>query len=148
MRTWKYSSVFCEVIAINYYVTKLLNFALDQGIAIQLTSDLSPDAVSIAFPNRRMIIINSNWRDQTQLPFVVAHEIGHIMNGDPTIAYFHPSKTKVEAGANQWAVNELLELYCQDVDQEHFNQVRFMECFHIPDYLNDYIAEVVPSHYK
>ena len=45
---------------------------------------------SVALPKKKLIVINQNCRNKYELPFIVGHEIGHIMNGDSDsgVAYY------------------------------------------------------------
>lgn len=43
---------------------------------------------SVALPDKKIIVINQNCKNKNELPFIVGHEIGHIMNGDSNAAFY------------------------------------------------------------
>jgi Zn-dependent peptidase ImmA (M78 family) len=129
------------------YVTKLRNYALDHHIGCEFTSAPSPTAPSEAYPERRFMIINTNWWDQQQVPFTIAHEIGHIVNGDAGVLYFTPTKTRFESAADRFAIRLLVPMYHDGIDAEFANPHRFIEALHIPDCLETYSAQVIAEYY-
>lgn len=69
---------------INY----LLNFAMKNKIGFVWTSLLASYTSSAADCKNRKIVINGNWHNKKELPFIIAHEISHILNKDMGILYF------------------------------------------------------------
>lgn len=114
--------------AINY----LLNFAMKQKIGFVWTNLLAPDTPSAADCKKREIVINANWRNQKELPFVIAHEIAHVLNKDMGVLYFtsSSSKSQIESNANAGAVKILVD-YCDKLGFEHYNVIKFMNAFGI-----------------
>lgn len=43
---------------------------------------------SVAIPDKKTIVINQNCKNRYELPFIIGHEIGHIMNGDSNAAFY------------------------------------------------------------
>ena len=60
----------------------LINYAFDHHIGVQLTSFLQPMTPSTSFSDYRLVVINTRWHKPNEIPFSLAHEIGHVMNGD------------------------------------------------------------------
>lgn len=113
-------------------ITWLLNFAWNRGIGYTLTRELSPTTPSCALPQSNQIIINLNWHKEKELPFQIAHEIGHCLNHDVGACYYtSSSKSKVEHQANLAALRILL-YYCDLNDIDYCNYVSFSNRFGIP----------------
>ncbi|MBN7275548.1 ImmA/IrrE family metallo-endopeptidase [Ligilactobacillus pobuzihii] len=117
-------------------VEYLLNFALDKGFGFILTDKLKPDTPSCANPQQNKIVINTNWRNKNELPFQIAHEIGHMLNGDEGTLYYntYSSHSKIENNADNKAIDLLLD-YCVDMDKTNSNYSDFMYYYGIPNYL-------------
>ena len=115
--------------AINY----LLNFAMNHNIGFVWTDLLEPDTSSAADCKERKIVINGNWHNKKELPFVIAHEIAHVLNKDMGVLYFTSSnsKSQIESNANAGAIKILVD-YCDNLGLEHYNVVKFMQVFGIP----------------
>lgn len=56
----------------------LLNYATVRNINYQLLA-LSPTTSSVALPKQQLIIINVNWHKPFELPFIIGHEISHVI---------------------------------------------------------------------
>lgn len=113
--------------------TYLLNYALDHHIGFELLNEVDSFWPSVAIPERNMMFINTSWYKQEELPMVVAHEIGHMLNGDSCYMYDHSNTGKIssEGAANRVAIDLLLQ-YCRDNDI-HFNSyIMFIQQFCIP----------------
>lgn len=122
----------------------LMNYALDHHIGVITTRMLASDTPSQSDGNNRVVIINMSWQKHDELPFVFAHEIGHVLNGDTGIHKFCAStvKTKTEYQANATAIRVLLK-YCQSNDIDVSNPVEFCERFGIPteyEYIVSFLA--------
>lgn len=74
-----------------------------------------------------------NWRNKWEVPFSFAHELGHLINHDEGVNYYHSPTvhTKTEYRANCTAIDILLS-YCYDNDIEINNPIVFCEQFGIP----------------
>lgn len=113
--------------------TYLLNYALDHHIGFELLNKVDSFWPSVAIPERNVMFINTSWYKQEELPMVVAHEIGHMLNGDSCYMYDHSNTGKIssEGAANKVAIDLLLQ-YCRDNDI-HFNSyIMFIQQFCIP----------------
>lgn len=112
----------------------LMNYAMfDYHIGIEFTHKLPPYAPSISYNEPgRLIIMNAEWSQPTQLPFLLAHEIGHVLHEDE--AYFKLNSLtnrKGEAQENVFAI-KLLQQYCIENDFRFNSIYQFAQCFGIP----------------
>lgn len=123
---------------INY----LLNFAMKNKIGFVWTSLLESYTSSAADCKNRKIVINGNWHNKKELPFIIAHEISHILNKDMGILYFtsNSSKSQIENNANAGAINILVD-YCDKLGLARDNVVKFMDVFGIPANLEYMVVE-------
>jgi len=114
-------------------LTYLLNYALDHNIGFTMLNDIDNDWPSLAVPERNMMFINANWYKHEELPMIVAHEIGHMLNGQSCYMYDKSSVGKInaESDANKKAIELLLD-YCTFNDIEFNSYVMFLQQFCIP----------------
>lgn len=112
----------------------LMNYAMfDCHIGIEFTNKLPPYAPSVSYNKPgKLIIMNSSWPYPTQIPFLLAHEICHVLNEEKS--YFNlndRTKNSGEAQANISAI-KLLQRYCIE-NEFHFSSIyQFAQCFGIP----------------
>ena len=110
----------------------LTNYAMDHGIGIIFDKSLPPDAPSDSWEFPPMAIINTNWHNKNELPFITAHEICHVLYG--SAEYFHLARRGVESGesdANLGAIKLLLQ--CARGTDMHFDTYyQFANAFCIP----------------
>ena len=113
--------------------TYLLNYALNHHIGFELLNEVDSFWPSVAIPERNMMFINTSWYKQEELPMVVAHEIGHMLNGDSCYMYDHSNSGKIssEGAANKVAIDLLLQ-YCRDNDIQFNSYIMFLQQFCIP----------------
>lgn len=131
------------------FMQSTLNFAFDHKIRYELTSAMNSDTPSGSSAYYKAIVINMNWYDQQQLPFVVAHETGHVLCGHRGISYFcEPSNSATEAEANRTAIDILVPMYFADIDAQDANYHAFMESFHIKESLADYSIDTIDDYYN
>lgn len=113
----------------------LYEYCSQHKIGIRFINYLDSNAPSVCYKLPRMIIYNEKWHDQQEQPFILAHEIGHIMCGT-TICYHNKgiqiSKNKSECDANTFAIN-LLSKYCEENDICFDNKYQFATAFGIPN---------------
>ena len=97
---------------------------------------------------RRKVLINMNWQPKTEIPFIMAHEIAHVLNGDDGTRYYESATihSKVEYQANLTAVEILLN-YCHNLDIEASNPVHLCENFGIPTALEYVVREQVQTYH-
>ncbi|WP_054691145.1 ImmA/IrrE family metallo-endopeptidase [Fructilactobacillus florum] len=122
-------------------INDLLNYALKNGIQIQTSSFFSPTTPSVADTESKSIIINMNCKNQQQLPFIIAHEISHILNcdqSDAKLCFSTLLNTKYEFKANCGAIELLVPYYLNSLDNyEQANLDDFMKMFAIPVDMQD-----------
>ncbi|OYS01757.1 ImmA/IrrE family metallo-endopeptidase [Lactobacillus johnsonii] len=120
----------------NDLINWLMNYCLDHGIGVVLTNEL-PDDVggkSYIIP-ADLVVVNNRWLPTAEIPFIFAHEIGHIKTGIP--CSYHSSinnMDKGEADANRFAINLFIE-YCKENDFIFSSRLTFAESFFIPSKL-------------
>lgn len=136
-----------QVICLDELIRWLLNYAFDKGINYIITDQLNEDVPSCAIPNKSTIIINSKYGKPTELPFTIAHEIGHVLNGEADVLYFSGfnNHSKIEMRANRRAVKLLLE-YCNCHDLA-LEPAKFAETFGIPSSFEDMVKEESARYY-
>lgn len=122
-------------------ISWLANYAFDHGIGVTMSTDLSPDCPSFALANPKNIVINLNWSPRAEIPFSMAHEIGHVINGDnghyqlTSVAH-----SKAEHDANLVAF-QILREWAESHDVDVSEPYLFMSCFAIPCKLSNQVAE-------
>lgn len=112
----------------------LMNYAIfDCHIGIQFSNRLPFYAPSVSYNEPgKLIIMNSNWLYPTQIPFLLAHEIGHVFYEEEK--YFNLNditKRSGEAQANVFAI-KLLRRYCTENEYHFSSCYQFARCFGIP----------------
>lgn len=125
----------------------LLKVAADHHIDVQWAGVLSEFTPPACRYDTRIVCMNLNWHRHTELPFQLAHELSHIINGDPGDACFYTSsftgKSSVEYKANVGAVKLLVPFYCQETIKNNINVYNFEQMYDIPGYLTDVVCEQV-----
>lgn len=116
----------------NDLIWYLFNFALDHNISYELQK-LPPYFESRALPQENFIIINTNWHRTNEIPFIVGHEIGHIMNHD-NIERCQPQNASypLELAADKYSLN-LIFKYTLKMDLMIQEPQTFIEQFGIPE---------------
>lgn len=84
----------------------LLNYAFKHGISYTLVQS-EPDDPAISFKQERKMYINTNWRNSNEIPFIIGHEIGHLMLGDQGIMYYESfsGQNSEEHSADLYSLN-------------------------------------------
>lgn len=129
---------------------QVLDYARRHGVGFILTKELQPDTPSASDPAKSLVVINMCWRDQNQLPYVAAHEIGHCLDGDDSsILYFTTTAnhSKYEYHANKKAFEILLPLTIDgDCQPDQINVVDWMDNMHIPSWEIGSVQESVAEY--
>lgn len=130
-------------------MTKLLNYAFDQGISVTVANVLNPYTPCASRPSKHAIVINSNWHNQREICLQTAHEIGHVLNEDDGVLYYcsTSSHNSIEYKASQTGIEILVPLYFADLPQEEANLDRFVNQLAIPGYLVPYAEDKIREYY-
>lgn len=111
----------------------LMNYALKHDIGVTWTHSLPAYAPPVSYEKPgKLIIMNAEWKNILDIPFQLAHEIGHIFLENGT--YYHLAfrgKQRGEATANAFAIQLLLR-YCQENDIYFDTYYDFAANFRIP----------------
>lgn len=132
----------------NSLTNDLLNYAFDHGITYILTRKLEPLTPSIADPLNNLVIINMNWCHPRELPRLISHEIGHVLNHDSGILYFASptAHSKIEVAADVTGLKILLPMYYNKyfdtIDSHNINYDMVMTQLCIPDRLSKYVKKI------
>ncbi len=129
-------------------LTRVLGYAYDHHISVELHKEWSADWPSVSYPSHNLVVANLNSVRSKEQTFMVAHEIGHVLNGDEDgLLYMSNSreKSEQERDADRTAIRVLLRL-CQqedDYDATFFNSAQFMESLMIPASYEGYVKSLV-----
>lgn len=124
----------------NIYIKRLMQYAWDNGISCVLTDKMNEHTPSSAQPKNKIILINLNWYNQSEIIFQMAHEIGHVINNDEGILYYSSfsNKSSYERNANLKALDILIPIYLDIIGDYTSDSVfPFMEAFCIPNRLEN-----------
>lgn len=126
----------------------LLNYAFDHKMKYKLTTELTPYAPSFTEMQTGTIVINMNWHDSAEIPFQIAHETAHVLNGDKPL-YFptEVSKSKIEIKANIRGIEILMPYYGAHRTEEYADPVQFCHFFRIPSHLFDVVDSKMKEYY-
>lgn len=131
----------------NYIIDRLLDMAKRLDIRVEwsdLFNKYTPPASSTKYQS---IVMNNNWHNQNELAFQLAHEIAHVLNHDDCeMAFYHASyssQERIEREANIGAIKLLLPIF-EDMGYEN-NPIKFMQLFHVPNYLFDNVVKVMKN---
>lgn len=87
---------------------------------------------SVALPEKKLIIINQNCSNKYELPFIVGHEIGHIMNGDNNAAFYCGKPVNSEEHlADLYSLN-LIYNYAANQFDNFEEPIQFIQQYGIP----------------
>ena len=97
----------------NDLIEYLLNYAFDCEICYKLVH-ADPYDPSLSLKNHNLMVINLNWHNQSELPFIIGHEIGHFILGDKGILYYSSfaGQNSEEKSADLYSLNLLYEYAC------------------------------------
>lgn len=131
----------------NDVITYLMNIAFDNKIVINFFDNLDPYTPPGSDVETRRIAMNSKWHNESDIPFQLAHELGHILSNQYStrILYYTPYKYGMELEANKYAIKLLLPLYLADKDTMSVNIHNFMSYFNIPYHLEDIVIKEIKS---
>lgn len=117
----------------NIVIKWLINYCFDHNIGVIYNTKLPSHARSKSYnyPSD-LVVINGNWKPQSEIPFIFAHEIGHnVENCSIFNKLSYLGKQKGEYSANVFAIN-LLGLYCEENDIWYDTIFDFAKAFGVP----------------
>ena len=124
-------------------VTSLENKALTNDIVFVNAYDLSPDVPDAALIKTRAIIMNNYFDINAGYAYRFAHELSHILYGDPdaqAVYYFSEyGKRGEERLAHKNAIRMLMSIEMPTTVNG------FMEYYHVPSWLEHYANETYKS---
>ncbi|CAJ1188756.1 hypothetical protein CPEBRM1_ABPJDJAI_01088 [Companilactobacillus paralimentarius] len=129
----------------NDVIAYLMNIAFDNKIVINFFDNLDPNTPPGSDVETRRIAMNSRWHNKSEIPFQLAHELGHILSDQQStkILYFTPYKYGMELEANEYAIDLLLPLYLKDKEKDDVNSHEFMSYFNVPYHLEDVVIREI-----
>ena len=114
----------------------LLKYAFDHGISCALIRR-EQSYQSVALPDRKLIVINQNSKNKFELPFIIGHEIGHIMNGNVNGAFYCGKPVNSEERlADLYSLN-LIYGYASSQFDTFEEPVQFIQQYGIPNRMLD-----------
>ena len=114
----------------------LLKYAFDHGISCALIRR-EQSYQSVALPDRKLIVINQNSKNKFELPFIIGHEIGHIMNGNVNGAFYCGEPVNSEERlADLYSLN-LIYGYASSQFDTFEEPVQFIQQYGIPNRMLD-----------
>lgn len=132
-------------------INEILNYAFEHGVKSKLNSTFTPNMPSFTETKTGTIVINMNWRNPEQLPFQIAHETSHVLNGDKSDQplYFPTavSKSKIEVAASSRAIEILMPYYCKERTEEYADPAQFLNIFKIPSHLYEIVQTKMKEYY-
>ena len=116
----------------NDLIEYLLNYVFDHGIGYKLVH-ADPYDPSLSLKKHNLMVINLNWHNQSELPFIIGHEIGHFILGDKGILYYSSfsGQNSEEKSADLYALNLLYDYACSR--GQYFEEPgQFLSAYGIP----------------
>lgn len=123
----------------------LYSYAFDHKIGVlQITT--AKEYSSLADKNKRTIVINKNWKNKKELPFIIGREIGHIMEDNPGLSYYcDTSLTPNERRADLFSLNLIFEYAMLQYDS-YEEPYLFLQQYGIPIRMLDDACNLFKKH--
>lgn len=103
---------------------------------------------SVALPKEKLIVINQNCKNKNELPFIVGHEIGHIMNGDATTSFYcNKPLSSEEHKADLYSLNIIYDYAAEQFDTFE-EPIQFVQQYGIPFRMLDDTIELFKGNNK
>lgn len=103
---------------------------------------------SVALPKEKLIVINQNCKNKNELPFIVGHEIGHIMNGDATTSFYCDKPlSSEEHKADLYSLNIIYDYAAEQFDTFE-EPIQFVQQYGIPFRMLDDTLELFKGNNK
>lgn len=121
----------------NDLIEYLLNYAFDSGIGYKLVH-ADPYDPSLSLKKHNLMVINLNWHNQSELPFIIGHEIGHFILGDEGIMYYSSfsGQNSEEKSADLYSLNLLYDYACSR-GQSFEEPGQFIQMYGIPERMTE-----------
>lgn len=110
----------------------LIKFAIANNISVTFLPG-DPYDPAISLKKARQIYINANWHNPAEIPFIIGHEIGHVMMGEQGIIYWSKlgGFCSEEKPADLYSLKWIYEYSKKHAD--HFSDPgAFMQSYGIP----------------
>lgn len=121
-----------------------INTVLEHGVGIEITYQ-RPSFQSCAVMQHNLVIINPNANDRSLLPFVILHELGHVILGHHDLGCVSPSaKIKQEHEADAFAT-KLIWSYSRRLDVSYNSVYDFMSSFGIPSKMFETVVNLMKA---
>ncbi|GAA3626593.1 hypothetical protein GCM10022297_01450 [Lactobacillus hamsteri] len=128
-----YQTVEQKIKARNRVIRWLMNYGLDHQFGVTFSYTAEDDDPSESFPEYSTAVINANWKNIDEIPFIIGHELGHLILGHSRKDFDQsPAKRiRMERKANEFSLFLLTE-YCDIHDIYFYNWLTFAQSFGIP----------------
>ena len=126
----------------NDLIEYLLNYAFDHEIGYKLVR-ADPYDPSLSLKKHNLMVINLNWHNQSELPFIIGHEIGHFILGDEGILYYSSfsGQNSEEKSADLYSLNLLYDYACSR--GQYFEEPGlFVSAYGIPSRMLEAVKEL------
>ena len=127
---------------------QLINFAMAHDIGVR-QEPLKPTQKPLSDSVGRYVVLNYNWPNKREIAFQLAHEIGHILDGDEGVYYYATDRSAqiCEGDANRTALHILVPMYFEEIKPEDANLHQFMTDLAIPTWLEHEAYDVIADYY-
>lgn len=117
----------------NNVIMWLMNYAMDHQKGITFIYTVDKEETSESFPEFSTAVINANYKNIDEIPFIVGHEIGHLMLGHTKEKFYASpaNKIRMERDANKYSIG-LLDRYCELNNIYFENRLNFARSFGVP----------------
>ncbi|MBU3828889.1 MAG: ImmA/IrrE family metallo-endopeptidase [Candidatus Lactobacillus pullistercoris] len=128
-----YQTLEQKIRARNEVIRWLMNYGLDHQFGVTFSYSAKNDDPSEAFPEYSTAVINANWKNIDEIPFIIGHELGHLLLGHSRKEFEEsPAKRiRMEKEANEYSLDLLTE-YCDLHEIYFYNKYSFASAFGIP----------------
>lgn len=134
----------------NYLFNMLINYALDHGIGLKMEPS-SKTLQCVSIPPANTIYVNTNYMNSNQLPFQLAHEIGHLVTEKDTTLYKKDNKVfrlKAERNANVKGLKIIIPMFLSLTEYSVNSIYPLMDQLQIPNKLCNEVSDVMCDELK
>ena len=135
-----------QILVINFTNQEICNALRNFSITVPNTSQVPSFSLQNTPYGVPCIFLNIEYYKQLEVPFMFAHEIGHIFEGDPdNFIYLHNGVSQEERKANLFAIN-LIDSYAEEGNFHYSSIYQFAQCFNIPNKYYYLLTQVKKLH--